>query len=235
MVSTAGRAWFALVALAALYPLSIQYYGGQLTDPLSHSLFVLAMIYVMDDRWLALAAALALGILAKETVMILVPAYYFCHRSKGWPVLAKTCMLAFACVAAWTAARLPLGWKPQMDSINGTSGLMIGSNLGFSAPHYHGAAPLYENYLRPLIFVGAWLPFIWWGWPAMDRRLKILFLVVTPLLLATNLCFGWMYESRNYMPLVPLLAAMASWPWITRAKQDVASQPRVSVLLESMT
>jgi hypothetical protein len=36
-----------------------------------------------------------------------------------------------------------------------------------------------------------------------------LFLTLVPLVLASNLCFGWMYESRNYLPLVPLLATMA--------------------------
>jgi hypothetical protein len=30
------------------------------------------------------------------------------------------------------------------------------------------------------------------------------------LLIVSNVCFGWMYESRNYMPLVPLLATMAA-------------------------
>ena len=45
--------------LLAFYPLSVWYYQGQLTDPLSHALFVLSLIYVVQDRWLALAASLA--------------------------------------------------------------------------------------------------------------------------------------------------------------------------------
>jgi hypothetical protein len=36
-----------------------------------------------------------------------------------------------------------------------------------------------------------------------------MFLVLMPLLLASNLCFGWLYESRNYVPLLPLLTALA--------------------------
>jgi len=58
--------------------------------------------------------------------------------------------------------------------------------------------------------VGAFLPFIAFGWRRIDGRLKAIFLTLTPLMLLVNLCFGWMYESRNYMPLVPLLATMAA-------------------------
>jgi hypothetical protein len=199
----------------ALYSLSVLYYWGQLTDPLSHALFVLALIYVIEDRWLALAAALFLGVLAKETVVIVVPAYLACYWRRGWPAFARTVVLGLACVAAFLAARLPLGWHLGYQQINGTEGLNIGSNLGFEIPKlgiyelYNRVAPLYENYLQPFLFVGIFLPFIAWRWRRIDARLRALCLTLVPLLLVSNLCFGWMYESRNYMPLVPLLATMA--------------------------
>ena len=72
-----------LLPLPLLYPLSIFWYWGQLTDPVSHALFVLALIYIVEDRWLELAGALALGVMAKETAVILVPAYWACWWRKG--------------------------------------------------------------------------------------------------------------------------------------------------------
>jgi hypothetical protein len=209
-----------LAPIAALYPLSIAHYLGQLTDPLSHALFVLALIYIVEDRWIALAAALALGVLAKETAVLLVPAYLACTWRQGLSALAKTAALGAACVAAFLAARLPLGWSLGYGSINGTEGLMIGDNLGIGEPRYQSAAPLLFNYLHPLLFIASFLPFMAWHWQRIDIRLRALFLVLTPLLLLSNLCFGWMYESRNYLPLLPLLGTMALQGWPARANVE---------------
>lgn len=198
-----------LIPVLALYPLAVRYYWGQLTDPLSHALFVLALIYVMQNRWLPLAASLALGILAKETAVVIVPGYWACYWRRGWCALWKTAALGAVCVVAFLAARLPLGWGVGYGAINGTEGLMIGTNLGIGKELYIGAAPTYDNYLHPLLFVGLFLPFIAFNWKAIDSRLKALFLIVVPLVLLSSLCFSWMYESRNYLALLPLLASMA--------------------------
>src|SRR5262249_25076503 len=119
-----------LVPIVGLYPLSIAHYLGQLTDPLSHFLFVLALVYIVEDRWVALATVLVLGVLAKETAVLLVPAYLACTWRQGLSAFGKTAALGVACVAAFLAARLPLGWSLGYGSINGTEGLMIGDNLG---------------------------------------------------------------------------------------------------------
>jgi len=197
-----------LVPVVVLYPLSVAHYLGQLTDPLSHALFALALIYIVEDRPIVLAIALALGVLAKETAVLLVPAYLACNWRGGTFVLMKTAALGAACVAAYFAARLPLGWSPGYGSINGTEELMIAANLGIGEPRAVTGVPIVFNYLHPLLFVGSFLPFIAWHWRRIDPRLRALYVVLTPLLLFTNLCFGWMYESRNYVPLLPLLATM---------------------------
>ncbi len=203
-----------VLPLVPLYPLSVQYYQGQLTDPLSYALFILALIYVVQDRWILLAATLALGVMAKETVLLLTVSYVACYWRLGWPALFKTAALGAVCVAAYFAVRAAIGWRLGFDKINGTDGLMIESNLGFDLglgfARYRLAAPLVMNYLHPLLFVGSFLPFIVFGWRRIDGRLKAIFLTLTPLMLAAHLCFAWMYESRNYMPLVPLLATMAA-------------------------
>jgi hypothetical protein len=213
-----ARLWFSgplslltLLPVAALYPLSVLYYWGQLTDPLSHALFVFACIWVVRDRTALLVASLFLGVLAKETVILMVPAYWACYWRGGVRPLLKTAALGAACVAAFLAARLPFGWGPGYGQINGTQALMVLDNLGFPPPDrpYQPAAPIFMNYLHPALFVLPFVPFIVWGWRQIDARLKALLLVLVPLVLLSNLCFGWMYESRNYVPLLPLLGTAA--------------------------
>jgi hypothetical protein len=123
--------------------------------------------------------------------------------------LLKTSVLTMACVAAFLGTRLPLGWQPGNSDLNGLNGLMIGTNLGFGKPVAKTPVPLYQNYLHPFWFVGPFVPFIAWHWQFLDRRLRVMLLTLTPTLLLSNLCFSWMYESRNYMPLVPLHATAA--------------------------
>jgi hypothetical protein len=202
-----------LAPLVLLYPLSVAYYWGQLTDPLSHALFIFALIYVVQNRVLLLAPALALGVLAKETAMLVTVSYFACYWRQGLSALWKTTFVGAACVAAYFAARLPIGWQMGYGAINGTEGLMIASNLGVDLgprfPQYTSAAEPAMNYIHPLVFIGSFLPFVIWGWRRIDPRLQAICLTLVPLVLLSNLCFGWMYESRNYMPLVPLLATMA--------------------------
>ena len=198
-----------LLPVGLLYPLSVWYYLGQLTDPLSHALFVFALIWTVQDRTALLAASLALGVLAKETVVLVVPACWACYWRGGLRPLLKAAALGAACVAAFLAARLPYGWYPGYETINGTERLMVLDNLGIGEPYYKPAASAIENYLHPALFVLPFVPFIAWGWRRIDGRLKVMCLTLTPLLLLSNLCFGWMYESRNYMPLLPLLGTAA--------------------------
>jgi hypothetical protein len=205
------RALLTLIPLVMLYPLSILRYWGQLTDPLSHLLFVLAFLYVLENRPVALAGALTLGVLAKETAVIVVPGYLACYGRRGWLEWLVAGALGAVCAMAFLAARQPFGWRPGAANMNG-AGLMIGTNLGIGEPLAAMPCALWENYLHPLLFVGLFVPAILWRWRVLDPHLRALFLVVTSLLLLSNVCFGWLAESRNYMPLVPLLATMAIPP-----------------------
>jgi hypothetical protein len=209
LVHAPRRALLTLLPLAALYPLSVAYYSGQLTDPMSHALMVLAVIYTVEDRPAALAAALALGVMAKETAVLVVPAYFACWWRRGWRTWLISAGLGAVCVAAFLAVRLPAGWLSARHNINGIDGLMVGTNLGIGTPRFIGAAPVWMNYLHPLLFVGVLVPVLVWRWADLDVWLRTVCLVLTPLLLLSNLCYGWLYESRNYMPLVPLLATLA--------------------------
>jgi hypothetical protein len=210
---SAAAAWLTLGVVVVLYPFSLWYYLGQLTDPMSHALFVMSLIFLVQDRWLLLALTLFLGVLAKETVLILVVSYAACYVAReGWPAVLKTVALSLACLIAYLGARVPLGWKLEFGSINATKGLMITSNLGIGRALYPSPAPIYLNYVFPLIFVGTFIPLIAWNWRRADRRLRVLFVTAVPLLLISNLCFGWMHEARNYLPLAPLLMALSVPP-----------------------
>ena len=227
LVHDRRRALLTLIPLAALYPLSVAYYYGQLTDPMSHALLVLAVIYVVEDRPLELAAALALGVMAKETAVLVVPAYLACYWRRGVRTWATTLGLGAACVAAYLAVRLPAGWLDARNNINGLGGLMIGTNLGFGQPIALSTdVPRAMNYLHPFLFVGLFVPFLAWHWRNLHVRLRTVCLVLTPLLLASNLCYGWMYESRNYMPLVPLLATLALPSSFSRERSASAAPQR---------
>jgi hypothetical protein len=202
------RAALTLLPFLLYYPLSIALYRGQLTDPLSHTLFVLGFLYIFEDRPLALAAALALGIVAKETAVLLVPCWLVCHLRGGWRAWITTAALGAAATAAFLAARLSFGWQPGAKEMNG-AGLMIGTNLGLGEPGAYTGVPLIVNYLHPLLFVAPFVPPIAWQWRRIDVRLRLVAATLTPLLLVSNLCFGWLYESRNYVPLLPLFTTMA--------------------------
>ncbi|MHB1426288.1 MAG: hypothetical protein ACYC3I_24245 [Gemmataceae bacterium] len=220
------RALLTLAALVFLYPLSILHYGGQLTDPLSHMLFVLSFLFLLEDRVMALAVVLALGVCAKETVVIVAPAYLACYWRRGARAWLFTAALGVVCILAFLAARLPLGWRPSAGSLNG-AGLVIAPNFGLEHPYVILGPPLWENLLHPLLFVGMFLPFLVRRWRYIDPKLRALFLVVTPLLLLSNVCFGWLYESRNYIPLVPLLATMAVPPAIQEPQVELEERHKV--------
>jgi hypothetical protein len=218
------RALVAVLVGIVLYPLSIQYYKGQLTDPMSHALFVLALIYLVQDRWLVFMATLALGVMAKETVVVLVPAYWACYRTRGGDAIFRTVMLAAACLAAFLLVRIPAGWQPTLKAVNNT-GPMITSNLSFAdAPYQLRPDKVLINYLHPVVFIVPFLLPIFWHWRGIDPRLRAAFVVIVPLLFLSNLCFGWLYESRNYMPLLPLLTTMAAPPSSLTQKAATSSR-----------
>ncbi len=198
--------------LVPLYPLSVCFYRGQLTDPMSHWLFALALVYVVEDRWVALAVVLAVGVLAKETIVVLVPGYLACYVRSGWAVISRCVVLTAAAVLAFLAVRLPYGWGPGYQQINGTEELMMASNLGVGHVLYVSGVPLYQNYLQPALFIGIFIPLLWRRWPDLDGRLKALLVTVPPLVLASSVCFSWLYVSRNYVPLLPLLTTACVVP-----------------------
>jgi hypothetical protein len=82
---------------------------------------------------------------------------------------------------------------------------MVGTNLGLGEPMSVGAAPVWAGYLHVLVFFGPFVPLLAWRWREIDPPLRRLCLTLATLVLVSTLAFGWLYESRNYLPIVPLL------------------------------
>src|SRR5262249_40867071 len=156
---------------------SVALYLGQLTDPLRHTLFVLGYIYIMEDRPFALAAALALGVLAKETAVLLGPGWFVCHAWKARRTRLVTALLGARATAAgvgagggwaggrrWAGGRGPRGRRGR--------GVMIPRTLGWGPRAPPTSVPLVLFFVHPLLFTVPFLPWVVRNWRAADVRLR---------------------------------------------------------------
>ena len=66
------------------------------------------------------------------------------------------------------------------------------------------------------------------GWKETPASLKRMALYLTPVLLISNVFFGWLYETRNYMPAVFVLAVIAG-RYISRRCAPSEAAPSASV------
>lgn len=217
-----GRALLALAVYPVLYLLSIRYYGGQLTDPLSHALFALSLVLIIEDRWALLAAAVALGVLSKETAVVLVPGYLACHWRKGFGAVVRTALVGVAAVIAFAAARLPYDLRRAMSE----TPLNLAWNLGIGPLPPFPESVIHENWIQPLLFVGVFLAIGIVHWRSAEPPLKALTLTLTPLVLISQLLYGWLYESRNYVPLLPVLTTLAVTPRRDAGSRDKSDLDR---------
>ncbi len=191
-----GMAAMMLVALP--YPISFEGYAGQLTDPLSFVSFVLAFIFLETENFVFLLSTLLLGSLAKETVLALCGFYaIFCRKQQGYRWKALT--LCAASVAMYIAVRAAvLHGSIQYQQVSGV-------------PLEHVAAnwndPPWPMHL--LTTVGPYVPLLALAWKKTPPSLNYLALYLFPVLFLSNLGFSWLNETRNFMPLVMVLAVVA--------------------------
>jgi hypothetical protein len=210
---------FAVVLLyAVVYPGSIRYYAGQLTDPLSHLSFVLAFIFLETGEFGLFAASVLLGALAKESIAIM-PIYYLAFEARSRRSLARGVALAAACAGElFLVRRLVMRKVLDYKDISGvTPGHVIGNLLDE------------ERWSRQLFFlIIAFLPFAAIGWKAAPRRLKELTLVLVPGLVVSNIFFSWFHEGRNLIPATVVLAILAvgAQGWRRDAAETAVSGPR---------
>ncbi len=192
------------------YPVSFEYYRGQLTDPLSHLSFVLAFIFLETEDFAFLFTTLLIGSLAKETVLCLT-GYYILFRRKDLHYLRNAGLLAAVTIIAYFGVRL-LVLQHGMD-YQQVSGVDL-NHIMYNIRDVRWPVPF-------LLTAGAYLPFLVLSWkrtPASLRNLALFLLVV---LFASSFFLSWLCESRNYMPAVFVLALVAARYFIPEPDQDV--------------
>ena len=70
----------ALVLPAIIFPITFENYAGQLTDPMAHLAFVLALYFLATGKFPFFLTTLLVGSLAKETVLAMAGYYLLFHR-----------------------------------------------------------------------------------------------------------------------------------------------------------
>lgn len=203
----------AVLLTAAVFPISFQYYVGQLTDPLSHLSFVLAFVFIEREDYAFLLTTLVIGALAKESVLALAGYYVlFGRKDKRYPIKAGA--LLVCCAAVYFGVRVMLldramGYK----DISGVTPRHLIQNLTDSRWPY--VFVLTAGSLVPILAIG------WKQTPSSLRRLAVYLMAV---LFVSSAFFSWLVETRNFMPVVIVLAVAAGYLLTTWAG-TTAGQP----------
>jgi len=189
----------ALLLVGIIFPISFEEYAGQLADPLSHLSFVLAFIFLATGQFWFLLTTLLLGSLAKETVLAMAAYYVLFHRKdRYYP--AKAALLCGAAAAFYFGVRFAvLHGSMDYAHVSGVSSSQISANIS----DYHIWVP------RVLLTAGSLFPFLALGWNTTPRVLRQLTLFLAPTLFLSSFAFSWLSETRNFMPLVFILAVVA--------------------------
>jgi hypothetical protein len=197
--TTHGGAMTAVALVAMVIPVSYEYYAGQLTDPLSHLSFVLAFTFLETGDFGYLLTTILIGALAKESVLAMA-AYYalFCGNDRRhW---RKAIALGAASAAIYLGVRSwVLRGVMQYNQVSGTNLRFIWSN--FREGHWVQVS---------ILTIGAFSPFLVLDWKEAPSSLKRLVLYLVPVLVLSSLLFSWLRESRNYMPVVFVMAVIAA-------------------------
>lgn len=204
----------AMLLVAAVFPITFEWYAGQLTDPLSHLSFVLAFIFLETQNFPLLLTTLLVGSLAKETILAMAGFYVlFCRRENRY--LFKACVLCMSGAAVYLGVRLlVLKGTMQFNQISGV-------------PYTH----VVENWTDPkwpalfLTTACAYLPFLILGWKETPASLKKTVFYLLPVLFVSSLVFSWLTETRNFMPLVFVLAVLSA-RYLSRHSGEYVSEPR---------
>ncbi len=189
-----------LLLVAIVYPVSFEYYSGQLTDPLSHLSFVLAFIFLETGEFAFLLTTLIIGSLAKETVLAMAGYYVlFCRGDRRY--LAKAAVLGLSVIEAFVGVRVFVLRKASQYNYEQVSGV--------SLAHLTGNWQNGRWLPILLLTVGVMIPFLVLAWRETPVALRRQVLYLFPVLFISSLFFSWLVEARNYMPIIFILAVVA--------------------------
>ena len=194
-----GKAILVLMIYAVVYPISIRYYAGQITDPISHLSFVLTFIFLKINLFSYFSLTILIGILAKESIGIM-SLYYVLFRRKDKRYLFKVIFLIVICFFIIFGIRM---WV--------TSGDVQYRNIsGVNLTHVKNNLLDISRWGRQMLFtVGIFIPFLFISWKGSQREIRNLTIFLFPFLLLSNVFFGWLCETRNLIPVVIILSLIA--------------------------
>ena len=205
----------AMLFIAVLYPVSFEYYAGQLTDPLSHLSFVLAFIFLETEDFAFLLTTLIVGSLAKETVLAMA-GYYVLFRRNESNYWLKAITLCVAGGAMFLGVRMLI----LHGAIHEYTQISIAPR---NMPLLNWNDSRWPVGL--LLTVGAFVPFVVLSWRETPLSLKRLALFLFPVLFASGLFFSFLVEMRNFMPLVFVLAVITARYFISQSSGSPVALP----------
>lgn len=190
-----------MLIYGTVYQISIRFYAGQITDPVSHLCFILSFIFLELDLFLYFSLAVLIGCLAKESILIMAGYYLLksiCRRNN----LLKATLLLLFTLALIAGIRLYISHDIRYENISEVGLDHIWTNLNSVNP-----------WGRQLLFtIGIFLPFLALSFKNGVRSARNLVLYLLPCLLFSNLLFSWMFETRNLVPaLIPMALITANY------------------------
>jgi hypothetical protein len=207
----------AMLLAAIVFPVSFEIYRGQLTDPLSHLSFVLSFIFLETGDFALFLSTLLIGSLAKETILAMAGYYIlFCRKESNYPL--KVLVLCLASATVYFGVRVFV-----------LKGLMHYSQVS-GVGWYHVWASWQSRFwpTRFLMTAGAFAPFLALGWKETPLSLKRQVFFLLPILFISSLVFSWLHETRNYMPLVFVLAVITG-NYLFGGSSETKSPPKPSL------
>jgi hypothetical protein len=194
---------------AAFFPLSTRFYYGNLLDPMSHTVMLAALACCQRRQFWQVFWLFALGMFIKETMLLIVPCYYLMNPEtfslRDSRALLRLALFAATGLGLFLACRIPFDFSYDLGTLNRTPGLMVYSNLGLAGAKAQSGVPIFQRHLHPILFIFMWLPLIVWRRKLLPPGLFRTSLYLAAAFYLTNLCFGWNYESRNFVPVLIFL------------------------------
>jgi hypothetical protein len=194
---------------AAFYPLSTRYYNGNLLDPMSHAVMLAILTCCHRGQFARVFWLFVLGVFIKETTLLLAPCYFLANleslRTRDYRIGLRVALLGLAGLIVFLACRIPFAFNFDFRTLNRTNGWMIASNLGLASGGAVSTVSVFQRYLHPLVFIFMWLPVVVMGRKRLPRSLFWTTIYLAAGIYGSNLCFGWNYESRNFVPVLILM------------------------------
>ena len=168
-----------------------QNYAGQLVDPMSHLSFVLSFILLESGLFVYFLLCVAVGIVAKESVVAMLGYYLLFHRHRETHFWKKFAVASLVCGAVLVGSRLLV--LERGFGYTDISGVGVGHSKDNLMQYGEWGIPL-------LLAVGSFLPFVVLGWRHAHPTLRRLTVYLLPALFLSSTVSSWLHEVRNFVP-----------------------------------